>query len=281
MDGSRTRKTLELAKSSSEVLHQLFPGKLKADSLIVANPQTKAVLPKGCKGKIYEVIECGVDLDIWQPKTDKTPDPTQPIRFVYVGRFVDWKGVQFLLEAFKAVSEQTHGVLELIGDGVLKPQLQAQVERLNLQNQVHFHGWMKREKIAPFIRECDIFVLPSLREAGGNVVLEAMASGLPVVATNWAGPAITIDSSCGILVDPSSQEGFIQGLTDGMLRLANSPELRFQMGQAGTKRVRQHYFDWDSKCDRMLEIFQETLNHCYLTDEKTTSLKPVYRPRIS
>ncbi|MGL6139933.1 MAG: glycosyltransferase family 4 protein, partial [Planktothrix sp.] len=110
MDGSATRKILEFTKGYSQILHQFFPGKLKADTIIVANPLTKATLPKGCKGKIYQVIECGVDLDIWQPKTYHTPDPNQPIRFVYMGRFVDWKGVEFLLEAFKIVSEQTPAI---------------------------------------------------------------------------------------------------------------------------------------------------------------------------
>ncbi|CAD5979700.1 putative glycosyltransferase MJ1607 [Planktothrix tepida] len=281
MDGSKTRTTVELIKEYSEFIHQLLPGKLKADTIIVANSQTKAALPKGCKGKIYEVIECGVDLEIWQPKIYTQPDPNQPIRFIYTGRFVDWKGVEFLLEAFKIVSEQTSAVLELVGDGILRPQLQAQVEQLNLQNKVHFHGWMKREQMATFIRECDIFVLPAVREAGGNVVLEAMASALPVIVANWAGPAKTVHSSCGILVDPCSKAGFIQGLADGMLRLANSPELRFQMGQAGIKRVKQHYFDWDAKCDRILEIFQETLHDYGAVSEQITPLQPTYRPKIS
>ncbi|MGL5132000.1 MAG: glycosyltransferase, partial [Planktothrix sp.] len=93
--------------------------------------------------------------------------------------------------------------------------------------------------------------------------------------------AITVDPTCGILVDPTSKTGFIQGLAEGMLQLANSPELRFQMGQAGTKRVRQHYFDWDAKCERILEIFHETLNDYTAIQPDITPSKPVYNSKIS
>ena len=104
-------------------------------------------------------------------------------------------------------------------------------------------------------------MLPSLREGGGAVVLEAMAVGLPVIATNWGGPADYLNSSCGILVEPASKEGFVKGLTDAMLKLAQSPELRHSMGCAGPERVREH-FDWERKVDRILEIYQQMIDAC-------------------
>ncbi|MEG4574057.1 glycosyltransferase family 4 protein [Microcoleus sp. N3A4] len=101
--------------------------------------------------------------------------------------------------------------------------------------------------------------MPSLREPGVAVVLEAMAVGLPVIATNWGGTSDYIDSTCGILVEPDSRESFVQGLTDAMLKLAQSPELRQSMGSAGRSRVREH-FDWERKVDRILEIYQQTID---------------------
>lgn len=280
MDTYGVRLAVSLVRYASEFLHQFFPGKLQAETLIVANSLTAEALPKGCQGKIYEVIECGVDLDIWKPRQPHQPKPGEPIRFVYVGRFVDWKGVNYLLDAFKLVAEQTNAVLELVGDGMDREQLEAQVQQLQLENCVNFQGWMKREQVASFLSECDVFVMPSLREAGGNAVLEAMALGLPVVATNWAGPARTVDASCGILVDPSSKEEFVQGFAEGMIRLANSPQLRHQMGLAGTKRVTQHYFDWDSKCDRILEIFHDTLQRANPSDQEVRNLQPVSTTQV-
>ena len=93
------------------------------------------------------------------------------------------------------------------------------------------------------------------------MVLEARTLGLPVIATNWGSPGDYLNSSCGILVEPASKEGFVEGLTDAMLKLTQSPELRQSMGCAGPERVREH-FDWERKVDRILEIYQQTINDC-------------------
>jgi glycosyltransferase involved in cell wall biosynthesis len=92
-------------------------------------------------------------------------------------------------------------------------------------------------------------------------MMEAMAVGLPVIATNWGGPGDYLNSSWGILVESASKEGFVRGLTDAMLKLTHSPELAQSLGCAGPERVRQH-FDWERKVDRMLEIYQATIDAC-------------------
>lgn len=259
MDSRLTRISIRGGRMLSNFMNRLFPGKLQADALIVANPLTAQALPNGYQGRLYEVIESGVDLSLWQPKPYQEPDPNQPVRFVYAGRFVDWKGVQFLVEAFGKVAHQMNAVLELIGDGELRGELEDQVKALGICDRVIFHGWMAREKSAQIVRDCDVFVMPSLRECGGTAILEAMAMGLPTIVTNWAGPAEYVDASCGILVDPSSQTAFVDGFAEAMLRLAASPELRRQMGEAGTVQVTQRYLDWNAKVDRVIEIFRETV----------------------
>ncbi|HLO46992.1 MAG TPA: glycosyltransferase family 4 protein [Kamptonema sp.] len=259
MDSRLSQVTIAAGRFLSAIAHQLVPGKLQAEALIAANKRTAEALPKGYKGKLYYVVESGVDLAIWKPIERSECDRDQPVRFVYSGRFVDWKGVKFLVSAFQQVAQQTNSILELIGDGELRGEIEAQVVALNIKDKVNFHGWMAREDSAAIVRAADVFVMPSLRECGGTALLEAMALGLPVVATNWAGPAEYVDSSCGILVEPSSPEEFANNLAAAMVRLAASPELRAQMGKAGTQRVTQHYFDWESKTDRAIEIFQEIL----------------------
>jgi glycosyltransferase involved in cell wall biosynthesis len=113
------------------------------------------------------------------------------------------------------------------------------------------------------MRQADVFVLPSLREVGGIVLLEAMAVGLPVIATDWGGPAIHVTDSTGIRVAPTSREDFIRGLADAMVRLADSPELRQQMGHAGLERVRTNLYDWNQKTDRLLEIYAELIGQSH------------------
>jgi len=80
-----------------------------------------------------------------------------------------------------------------------------------------------------------------------------MAVGLPVIATNWGGPMDYINDTCGILVDPTTPEGFINGLSAAMIKLATDSELRKQMGRAARQRVVDE-FDWQRKVDRTLQI---------------------------
>jgi glycosyltransferase involved in cell wall biosynthesis len=100
---------------------------------------------------------------------------------------------------------------------------------------------------------------PSLRECGGCALLEAMAMGKAIVAANWAGPSEFLSGGCALLVEPSSRKAFVDGLARAMLQLARSEELRHQLGHAAAERVRKHAFDWDTKVERLIAIFSETL----------------------
>jgi len=244
-----------------DLFNRVFPGKIKAETVLVANDRTKQALPAQVQGKIIELVENGVDFSVWRSESTASKQPDLQVHFVFLGRLEDWKAVDLLLEAFAPVAAQTHAVLEIIGDGDIRGELEAQTARLGLDSSVVFSGWLSQEQCALIMKQADAMVFPSLREPGGAVVIEAMAVGLPVIATNWGGPADYLDSTCGILVEPASKEGFVKGLTDAMLKLTQSPELRHSMGCAGRERVRQH-FDWERKVDRILEIYQQTIDAC-------------------
>src|SRR3954462_5329755 len=110
--------------------------------------------------------------------------------------------------------------LSIIGDDVERGRLEAQAKELGVLNvgeehelrRVKFLGWLSQDACADYLRSADALVLPSLRACGGAVVLEAMAMSIPVIATSWGGPRDYIDSSCGILIEPSSKEGFVDDL---------------------------------------------------------------------
>ena len=292
--------TVGMGRLFANLFNALIPGKRKATTLLVANPRTRQALPKGIRGKVVELVENGVDLSIWKPKLQsqslttseatKTQDleqeSRQRTRFVFVGRLVDWKAVDLLLLAFKRVVEQVPVELEIIGDGSERTALEAQAQKLSLtksqgQNSkdephereaVCFAGWLSQVDCAQRLRSADVLVLPSLLECGGAVVLEAMAMGIPIIATNWGGPADYLDESCGILVEPASRDSFIDDLATAILKFAESPELRQKMGRAGRQRVLD-YFDWEVKVDNMLEIYQEAIER-YAT-KRTAQLSNV------
>jgi glycosyltransferase involved in cell wall biosynthesis len=122
-------------------------------------------------------------------------------------------------------------------------------------------------------RAFDVLVLPSLFECGGAVVLEAMAVGLPVIATAWGGPLDYLDQSCRILVAPDSREALVAGFAAGMKTLAQSHPLRNKMGEAGYARARQH-FDWQRKIDQILELYRLAQQPMGRTKRITRRVRP-------
>jgi glycosyltransferase involved in cell wall biosynthesis len=242
-----------LGRWASQLLHRVIPGKLRAETLAVANERTRQSLPRGVRGQVVELVENGVDLSLWPGEADRC-EVAGPVRFAFAGRLVDWKGVDLLLAAFRPVAVRSEARLDIIGDGPMRATLEERAEGLGLKDSVTFHGWLPQAELARRLRTTDVFVLPSLYECGGAVVLEAMAAGLPVIATRWGGPTDYIDSECGILVDPSSPEAFVAGLSSAMIALADNPALRARLGRAGRERVVRE-FDWEQKVDRILEIY--------------------------
>lgn len=249
---------LTVGRWASTVANWLIPGRLRAKVVLVANDRTRRSLPQGIQGKVLELVENGVDLTIWPATEQASPPQSSVPRFVYVGRLIDWKGLDLLLAAFRPVADATGATLEIIGDGAIRESLEAQAHAFGLRDQVIFQGWLSQPACAARLQQADVFVLPSLLECGGAVVLEAMAIGLPVIATAWGGPMDYLTPDCGILVEPTSPGGFVQGLTEAMLHLAQSSELRSRMGQAARQRAEQQ-FDWERKVDRMIEIYQQTI----------------------
>jgi glycosyltransferase involved in cell wall biosynthesis len=180
------------------------------------------------------------------------------VHFVFSGRFVDWKGVQYLVNAFAlAAKEAPRCRLDLIGGGEYEQEIRTVVSREGLESLVRFHGWRSRAEAAQIVRDSDVFVMPSLRECGGTAILEAMALGKPVIVANWGGPADYVNPSCGILVDVSSKAEFVKGLAAAIVKLTGSAELRKSLGEGGKLRVREDYLDWSSKADRVLGILNQ------------------------
>ena len=263
MESSFERFAEWFGRLLAEQVNRFFPGKILAEALIVANEQTKRALPHACRGVVHEGIpDIGVDLDVWgRDRRVREPRAGEPIRFIFLGRLVNWKGVDLLLEAFARVAESCAGAtLEILGDGPLRGELEAQASQLKIRDRVNFAGWVKASEGATRMRDADVFVLPSLRECGGSAAFEAMSLGLPVVVARWGGPGLYVTDDCGIRVEPSSREAFVAGLAEAMLSLALDVPLRLRMGEAAVRLASEGIFNWDRKIDRILEIYHTVLN---------------------
>jgi glycosyltransferase involved in cell wall biosynthesis len=241
------------------VIHRLLPGKREAELLLVANARTQAALPR-CMGKVRTLVENGVDLNLWQVRgyPDAPEASGAPTSFLFAGRLVDWKGVDILLDATSRAAAQAPLRLEIVGDGKLRQSLEARAAELKLSDSITFSGWLSQAELARHMAASDVFVLPSLRECGGAVVLEAMASALPTIAVNWGGPGDYLNAGTGILLPPAARPDLVRSLSDVMIELARDPLRRKTLGLAARQKVERE-FSWTQKIDQMIEIYQDLL----------------------
>ncbi len=125
-----------------------------------------------------------------------------PVRLLTVGTLAEKKGHTHLLDALAELRSRREATLDVVGGGELRERLEEQVAELGLAEAVRFHGELPKEQVAELMRGADLFVLPSLHETFGCVLIEAMASGLPSVATRVGGVPEVLTPEAGALVAP-------------------------------------------------------------------------------
>jgi glycosyltransferase involved in cell wall biosynthesis len=193
--------------------------------------------------KIFRVYN-GTDLR-------RFPDPTfnqaavGRIQFLSTGRLVGFKGFEILVDACAEL--QKRGLdfeCEIIGDGPLREQLEADAARQELSKRIRFAGEQSQNYVLDALRRCDVFVLASAPDERGasdifpTVIAEAMASGKPVVSTTVAGiPELVANGESGLLVPPRDA----YALADAMERFGRDRLLRADFGRAGRSRIEQEF----------------------------------------
>jgi glycosyltransferase involved in cell wall biosynthesis len=167
-----------------------------------------------------------------------------------VSRLDPVKGVAFLVHAFSKV-DRAH--LVVIGDGPERAALESLAGGLGVAGRVHWVG--HRRNVPHLLPAFDLFVQPSLHEGLPNTILEAMAAGLPVVATAVGGtPEVVVDGVTGLLVPPRDPDALAQAI----VRLLYTPDLRCRMGQAGRERVAQ-YFTVERMVEQTERLYERLL----------------------
>ncbi|MGA2887878.1 MAG: glycosyltransferase family 4 protein [Terracidiphilus sp.] len=245
-----SRALLAFVRLFTDAVNTLLPGKKYASVVLVANERTRRALPSGIRGRVIELVENGIDVGLWQGAVGDQ-ESVSP-RFVFLGRLVDWKAVDVVIWALGKVPSAE---LEIIGAGPMLETWRSLASELGVKDRVHFTGWLTQEECAARLRASVALVLPSLYECGGAVVLEAMAMGKPVIATNWGGPADYLDASCGILVEPQNHSILVAGFAEAMQKMIDFPALRKSMGAAGRERAVRD-FDWQRKVDQVISIYR-------------------------
>ena len=183
---------------------------------------------------LFQVLYNGVDLEKFATRTPR--ETREKLTIGSVGRLVAVKNYDLLLRAAAQLPPELNWQVVLIGEGPERSRLETTIGELGLRERVKLLG--HRDDVKDLLSQFEIFVLPSLSEGMSNTLLEAMAAGVPVVASDVGGNREIIDAGLSGLLFPS---GNIEAAADAIRTLATDPQLRARMAAAGSDRAEQKF----------------------------------------
>jgi glycosyltransferase involved in cell wall biosynthesis len=201
------------------------------------------------------VVHCGVDLSLFELVERRANK--RPAEILTVGRVTPVKGQALLIEALARLLERgIEARLTLVGDGPQLPDLRALAQQFGVSDRVTFAGAVGQNEIRSYYGRADVFALPSFAEGIPVVLIEAMATGLPIVASRITGiPELVTEGTSGLLAVP----GRLDQLVEALAGLLTAPsDARAAMGRAGRDTVAAE-FDLERTAQQLLDIFTELI----------------------
>ena len=213
--------------------------------------------------KTIRVIPFGVNVDEYTPRAPERMDRENLI-IAFVGRMLPAKGLNVLAQALAKVQNE-NWKLVVVGDGEEREPFAQTLRELNLIGRAQFMGAIKYDQMPQLFQQMDLLVLPTqttrrVREQFGRVIIEAMASGVPVIGST-CGAIPEVIGDAGLVV----AEGDVEALAAAIQRLLTGENLRRQLARAGRERVERHY-SWETVASQMYELFRDVLKPAVATD---------------
>ncbi len=235
--------------------YKALPGRratLKAASAILAGSRhTAREIPAAFQEKVLWLPENAIDPDRF---SRVAPHPPGPLRIAFIGRMVPYKGPDMLLEAALPLLADGRATLDMIGDGPMLETL-----RQTTAPGLTFHGWCAHEDVQNLLADATLLALPSVREFGGGVVLEAMALAVPPLVVDYAGPGELVGDELGFKIPLADRAGIISAMRGELERLAGAADLLARTGAAGRTHVMRH-FTWQAKAAQIARVYAWVLH---------------------
>jgi len=238
----------------------------RSDRIIAVSEYTKGEILRNYDLPAWKikVIFNGVDLEKFKPANDKVAIKRRlgfkedELLILYVGRLYSRKGLPTLISSIPYVVRKIRNVRFLISGKGLRDEeqrLKGYVKKFKVESNVCFLGYYPDEMLPRLYQAADIFVFPSIYENMPFAVLEALASGLPVITTKVGGiPEIIDDGENGFLIEPFNA----RKLAERLLYLVENPTVAYEMGAAGRKTVEER-FNWNKIIKQITAVYREVL----------------------
>jgi len=245
--------------------YRLLPGyrstRSHAAAIVIGSQATWEQMPERYRERCVYVPENAIEPERLPTTSEDGRRPQAeplekrgPLRVAFLGRLVPYKGPDMLLEAMLPMLRSGHAKLEVIGDGPLRASLEATIEREKVAPNVQLHGWLEHEAALRTLQAADVLGLPSIREFGGGVVLEAMAVGVVPVVVNYGGPAELVTPTTGLAIPLGTRAQIVERFRACLQSLAENPMPLEDLAVHGRERITSH-FTWPAKAQQMLRIY--------------------------
>ena len=220
-----------------------------ADRVVALSNNLKKMAMETDASVNFSVIPNGVDAKLFARLPGSAGDQ---FRMLTVSRLIERKGIQHALIAMSEL-EQKDIHLTIVGEGNYSQALIDLCKKLGLDDRVNFYGYCAREKLPELFVDCDLFVLPSMAEAFGQVYVEAMSCGVAVVGGRTGGVSDIIGPDNGILVEPGS----VDEIKQAILTLYHDRDRCLQMGENNRKRVLENY-SWATVAEQYSDYYKKS-----------------------
>jgi len=218
--------------------------------IISATNEMKLIMEKKYHRKDVIVIPNGINVEEFKKAKSIKLNYPRP-RILFIGRMDEMKGTEYLIRAFTNTNKLKHGSLILIGDGPLKEDLEKKYKK---NENIFFLGSVEHNTIPSYMKSSDVFVLPSIDEAQGVVLSEALASGMPIVASNVGGIPELIKKENGILTKPKDYKSIEKAIIKILTNKKDLQKMKINNKKKADK------LSWKNICTEYSSIFNKLIN---------------------
>lgn len=226
-----------------------------ATALLAANTTIERDFARA-QGRTPEILlETGV-----RQQQLREPEPAAsngPVRLLWSGDLSPWKALPLLLRALAALPDDVPYKLTILGKGPLQGSWQRLAKRLGLSEHITWKGWVPYEDALKQYAGADLFVFTSLRDTTGNVVLEALANGVPVIGLNHQGVRDVVTPECGVKIPVTTPNHVVGEISRAITELARDPDRRSRLARGALDRAR--YYLWSEQGKRMAAVYRRAL----------------------